>query len=166
MTPEKKLAVFEKYDFSKTGLLRGAAIEYDDPKIRLYHDIAGMVQVLWNNLSTVAEGTVQDVKEYNMLQDEIYMCYGWLQLKYQGIAWDELDANDSDFSVFFRMKQSIDDLGYFISSFMDQSRIRLKSRMDSEKYKNIEKQIEEIGQLMQEYRKTKDKLKKKVNPGP
>jgi hypothetical protein len=31
-----------------------------------------------------------------MLQDEIYMCYGWLRLKYQGIAWDELDANDKE----------------------------------------------------------------------
>jgi ABC-type phosphate transport system substrate-binding protein len=124
-----------------------------------------MIQVLWNNLSTVAEGTIQDFKEYNMLQDEIYMCYGWLQLKYQGIDWNELDVGDSDLGVFFKMKQTIDDLGYSISSFMDQSRIGLGARFDSKKYENIEKLIQEIGGLMQEYRKIKDKLRKKVNPG-
>jgi hypothetical protein len=165
MMPEDKLALFEKYDFSKTELLRKASIDYDDPKIELYHDIAGMVQALGMKLASVADGTVQDIKEYNILQDEIYKCYGWLQLKYQGIDWNELDVGDSDLGVFFKMKQTIDDLGYSISSFMDQSRIGLGARFDSKKYENIEKLIQEIGGLMQEYRKIKDKLRKKVNPG-
>jgi hypothetical protein len=61
MTPEDKLALFEKYDFSKTELLRKASIDYDDPKIQLYHDIAGMVQVLSMNLAEIADGIVQDI---------------------------------------------------------------------------------------------------------
>jgi hypothetical protein len=166
MTPEDKLALFEKYDFSKTELLRKASIDYDDPKIQLYHDIAGMVQVLSMNLAEIADGIFQDIKGYNILQDGVYKCYGWLQIEYQGIDWNELNANDSDLRVFFKMKQSIDDLGYCIRSFMDQSRISLGERTDFEKYKNIEKLIQEIGELMQEYGKMKDELRNKVNPVP
>jgi len=162
MTPEEKLALFEKYDFSKTGLLRRAAIEHDDPKSELYHDIAGIVQALAIVLGAVVDKTFQDVKDYNKLQDEIYKCYGWLHLKYQGIAWNTLAVGDPDLSVFFDMRQSINDLGKSINSILDKSRIKLKNRTNSETYKNIEKHIQELGRLMQQYKKTKEKLSEQV----
>jgi len=162
MVPEKKLALFEKYDFSKTRLLKKAAIDRDDPKIELYHDIAGIVQALVIELNAVADGTVQDVKVYGELQDKIYKCYGWLQLKYQGITWREMDGDDPELSVFFKMKKLIDDLGHSVNSFLDKSRISMGNRTGSQEYKNIEKQIKEIGKLMQKYRKTKEKLKEQV----
>lgn len=56
MAPEEKLAIFEKYDFSKTGILRNTGIGNDDPKIQLYHDIAGMVQALMIVLGTRSRG--------------------------------------------------------------------------------------------------------------
>ena len=163
MTPEEKLALFEKYDFSKTGLLKRTALKDNDPKKKLYHDIGGIVQALAIEFAAVADETVQDINEYNKLQDEIYKSYGWLNLKYQGITWNELDADDPDFSVFFRMKQSINDLGYSINSFLDQSRNSLGGKTDSKEYKNIQKQIQEIGKLMQQFRETKEKLREQVS---
>ena len=163
MTPEEKLTLFEKYDFSKTGLLKRTALEDNDPQKKLYHDIGGIVQALAIVFAAVADGTAQDINEYNKLQDEIYKCYGWLNLKYQGIAWNELDAEDPDFSVFFRMKQSINDLGYSINSFLDQSRNRLGGRTDSREYENLQKQIQKIGKLMQQFRKAKEKLREQVS---
>ena len=159
MTPEKKRELFEKYDFSKTGLLRKAGIAHDDPKIELYHDIAGMVQALVISLSAIAHGQAQDVKEYTIHQNMVYKAYGWLHLKYQGIAWNELEADDPDLSLFFKMKQSIDDLGHRISIFLNKSQIRLKGNRNSEEYKNIEKQIQEIKNRMQQYGRIMDKLR-------
>ena len=133
-------------------------MENDDPRIELYHDIAGMFQALVMALSAIADGKVRDVKEYNILQDKIYKSYGWLCLKYQGIAWNELDANDPDLDVFFKMKQSIDDLGSSISSFLDKSRIRLRGDTDSDEYQNIEKKVREIKKQMQQYGRAMDQL--------
>jgi hypothetical protein len=158
MTPEEKRSLFEKYDFSKTGLLRKAGMENDDPRIELYHDIAGMFQALVMALSAIAHGSVRGVKEYNILQDHIYKSYGWLYLKYQGIAWNEMDAGDPDLDVFFKMKQSIDDLGPSISTFLDKSRIRLGGDTDSDEYQNIEKQVREIKKRMQQYGRAMDQL--------
>jgi hypothetical protein len=162
MTPDEKIAFFEKFDFSKTGLLKRSAIEAGDPKIILYHDIAGMVQVLLMKLDEVADGAAKDIKEYNLLQDDIYKCYGWLQIKYQSIEWSKIDNDDPDFSIFFKMKKSIDDLGYSINSFLETSRLHVENKSDLEGYTSIKNQIKKMGELMQQYRRTKENLKKQV----
>jgi hypothetical protein len=164
LTPEEKYELFEKYDFSKTGLLKRSAIDQENPKSELYHDIAGIIQALVIKLAEISQETVQDIEAYDILQDEIYKCYGWLVLKYQGISWNELDAQDPDLSVFFKMKRSIDGLGHSINSFLDNSRTKLGGSADSKEYKYIEKQIQRIGRLMQQYRQTKEKLRTQV-PG-
>ena len=72
MTPERKLALFEKYDFSGTGLLKRSTINGDDSKSALYQDIGGIIQALVIKLAEISHGTIQEVKEYNILQDDIY----------------------------------------------------------------------------------------------
>jgi hypothetical protein len=162
MTPDEKLTFFEKFDFSKTGLLKRSTIDIDDPKIELYHDIAGMVQVLLMKLSEVADGAAKEVKAFKLLQDTIYKCYGWLQMKYQSIEWSDIDSDDPEFSIFFKMKKSIDDLGHSIDSFLETSRRHLGNGSKLEEYTDIEKQIKKMGELMQLYRRTKESLKKQV----
>lgn len=163
MTPEEKYELFEKYDFSKTGLLKRSNIDQENPKSELYHDIAGIIQALVIKLAGVSQEIVQDIESYNIIQDDIYKYYGWLVLKYQGISWNELDDNDPDLSVFFKMKRSIDGLGRSINSFLDNSRTKLGGSADSKEYKHIEEQIQKIGKLMQQYRKTKEKLRTLVS---
>ena len=163
MTPEEKFELFEKYDFSKTGLLKRSTIDQENPKSELYHDIAGIIQALVIKLAEVSQESIQDIEAYDILQGEIYKCYGWLVLKYQGISWNELDAYDPDLSVFFKMKQSIDGLGHSINSFLDDSRPKLGGSADSKEYKNIAEQIQKIGKLMQQYRKTKERLRTQVS---
>jgi hypothetical protein len=84
MAPENKLAFLEKFNFSKTGQFKRMTITYYGPKIKLYHDIVRMVQVLKGSLK----------------------------------------------------------------SFLEKSHIRLIGKADSKEYKNIEKQIQDIGKVM------------------
>lgn len=163
MSPEEKIELFEKYDFSRTGLLKRSTINQENPKSELYQDIAGIIQALVIKLAEVSQESVQDIEAYDILQDEIYKCYGWLVLKYQGISWNELDIHDPDLSVFFKMKRSIDYLGHSINSFLDDSRTKLGGSADSKEYKSIETHIQEIGKLMQQYRKTKERLKTQLS---
>jgi hypothetical protein len=159
MDTETKLALFDKYDFSKTGQLERAGISASDPRVKLYHDIAGMIQAIALKLSTVAETTWEDVEEYNRFQHEIYEYYGWLCLRYLGIDWRELDADDSDLAVFFRMKESIADLGHGIDVFLDKVRLSQGGGAESSEYKEVRQQIREIGDLMQEFKKTRERLR-------
>ena len=87
------------------------------------------------------------------------MDYGWLQIKYLGIDWQELGSGDRDFSIFFKTKRLIDDLGHSIDHFLETCRRNPGSTMDSdENYMKIQGQIKEIGELMQEYLAVKEQL--------
>ncbi len=151
MDPKDKLAIFEKYDFSKTGLLEKAALDRNHPNIELYHDIAGMVQALSLKLAEVAGGVAETVGAYDALQNEVYTCYGWLQLRYHGVAWDELDPADPDFDALFKMKEAIDALGRNVNAFLDEVRPTMGGGADSEPYFAAQDQIQKIGILMQKY---------------
>ena len=159
MENSEKRDIFERYDFSKTAQLKKAGIKGGDPKKELYHDIAGIIQSLFISLSAITTGEVKDIKEYQNLQDSIYMDYGWLQIKYLGIEWQELDSGDRDFSIFFKTKRLIDDLGRSIDPFLETWRRYPDRTMDSdESYKKIQEHIKEIGELMQEYLAAKERL--------
>jgi hypothetical protein len=163
MDIKKKREIFEKYDFSKTAILKKAGIgDSKDPRIHLYHDIAGMVQALYLNLGELAKGMSEDIDDFNSLQNKIYRCYGWLQTKYLGIDWEALDPDDSDCRIFFKTKDIFNDLGKRIGYFLDKSRIFLSGKEDMDEYKHIEKDIDQIRHLMQEYRKVKKKLHEKL----
>jgi hypothetical protein len=166
MDPKKKLAIFEKYDFSKTAHLKRAGINREDSRSDLYHDIAGMLQSLLINVSAIANGEVNDVDRYSKLQVLVYKSYGWLQSEYQGIDWDELDADDPDFSVFFKMKRLIDDLGQTISAFLENSRRKLGRKVDADNadksYEKMQEQIEAMGDLMQGYLSVKENLRQQL----
>lgn len=158
MEAEMKVAVFEKYDFSRSGLIRRAGMEVKDSRTDLYHDIAGIVQTMLTGLSALAEGEGKDINRHQKLQDSMYKGYGWLQCRYRGIDWHELDSGDPDFQVFFKMKTSIDDLGRSLDHFLEKARREAGRKMDSAGFRDTEKQLQDMGDVLREFMETKERL--------
>ncbi len=158
MKPDKKISLLEKYDFSKTGLLKKAGIEAEDPRAELYHDIAAIVQAMLIDLLALARGKATDSNNHKKLQEDIYRGYGWLQCKYRGIDWEELDPNDKDLQVFFKMKQLIDHLGAKLDAFLEQARKASGHTIENGKFKAAKKQIQDIGDMFHEFAAVKKRL--------
>jgi hypothetical protein len=158
---KEKLAIFEKYDFSKSALIQRAGIDYHSQKSNLYHGIANKIQIMITNIAIIASGKLENIQEYREIEDKVFKDYGWLQVKYQGIDWNELDYDDFDFAVFFEMKTLLDDLSRDIDTFLNKSRLEFKlNTMDSKEYREIKQKIEHSNQLMQKFKETKERLQK------
>jgi hypothetical protein len=161
MNIEKKLEIFEKYDFSKSVLLKRAGLHYESHKSNLYHGIANKIQILVTDIGIITSGELEDMQTYKKVEDRVFKNYGWLQAKYQTIDWDELDQNDFDCAVFFKMKKVIDDLGRDIDRLLSKTRLEFKvNLLESREYKELKKKIEESSELMQQFKEIKERLQK------
>jgi hypothetical protein len=161
MNIEKKLEIFEKYDFSKSALLKRAGLNYESHKSNLYHGIANKIQILVINIGIIASVELEDIEKYKKVEDKVFKNYGCLQTKYQTIDWDELDQNDSDCVVLFKMKKMIDQLGRDIDRFLRKTRLEFKvNLLESREYKELKKKIEGSSELMQQFKEIKERLQK------
>ncbi len=162
MDAQRKKELFERYDFSKTAILKRAGVDPQSPVTDLYHDIAGMVQSLVFECDRFGDPEIRDIEMCATIQDRIYRNYGWLQSQYQTIQWEELSAHDSDLNVFFQMRAALKDLGRILCDLLEESRKALaqgKSAGDHPPFRDI---IEKIGTLMQAYRETREKIERSL----
>jgi hypothetical protein len=163
MDIEKKLEIFKKYDFSKSALLKRAGLGYESHKSNLYHGIANKVQILITNIAIIASVKLENIKKYKRIEDKVFKEYGWLQIKYQGIDWNELDRDDFDCVIFFEMKTLIDAIGRDIDKFLEKSRLEFKfNTMESDECKELKQKIQYSNDLMQKFKEIKDRIKKKT----
>jgi hypothetical protein len=162
MDAEAKLAIFEKYDLSKSALIKKAKLDYESSQAKLYHGMATMLQSLVMCLEALLSGEVEDVQDHKNMQNEVYRSYGWLQSKYQGIDWNELDSDDLDFEVFFKMNELINELGHTIDAFLKESRKKSGQKIDSKHYSKLQHQIRVMRNLMLQYKEIKTKLEKQT----
>ncbi len=157
----KKLKIFEKYDFSKSALLKRAGLGYESNKSNLYHGIANKIQILITNIAIIASGELEDIQRYKKVENRVFKNYGWLQSKYQTIDWDELDQEDLDCAVLFKMKELIDDLGREIDRFLSKTRLEFKlNLLKSDEYRELKQKIEESSELMQQFKEIQERLQK------
>jgi len=157
----KKRELFEKYDFSKTGILKRAGVGPQSPVKDLYHDIAGMVQSLVFECERLESRGTWDVREYDAIQNRIYRDFGWLQTQYLSIDWNELSADDPDFQVFFQMKEALNHLGRILYFFLHESRKALDESNDSRDDAPFREIIERIGNLMRTFQETRERIEEK-----
>ncbi|MCF8129093.1 MAG: hypothetical protein K9N10_11310 [Deltaproteobacteria bacterium] len=162
MDDHKKRELFEKYDFSKTGILKRAGVGPQSPVKDLYHDIAGMVQSLIFECERLESPEIREVREYDTIQNRIYRDFGWLQTQYLSIDWDELSADDPDFQVFFRMKEALNRLGRTLYFFLHETRKALDHGKDSLDDAPLRDLIERIGQLMRVFQETRERIEEKA----
>ena len=159
MDAKKKLALFEKYNFSKSAMLRRAGVDEESSKTARYHGFGAMVQAIIIQLGIIKDGECDDVDEFDKVKNEILEHYGWLQARYDDIDWDELDPEDPDLSLFFDMKEKIDRLGALIDTFLEESRKHLCKGVEPPVYTEIQELVEEIRDLTQAFRKAMERLK-------
>ncbi len=160
MDDQKKRELFEKYDFSKTGILRRAGVDPQSPLRVLYHDIAGILQSLVFECERLDALEKRDVEEYETIQDRIYKGFGWLQTQYLSIDWEGLPSDDSDLQVFFNMKLALEDLGRALHDLLDIARRDLERNARSGNLAQFRDIIKKTGKIMRAYQETWDKLEK------
>lgn len=158
MDDRKKQQLFEKYDFSKAGILRRAGVDPQNPVKDLYHDIAGMVQSLVFECDRLGDSGSRDIGECEAIQDRIYKGYGWLLTQYLSIDWGALSSDDPDLKVFFDMKKALEDLGRVLYDFLEKARKELAQGTNSGNHQPFRDIIERIGTLMQAYQETREKI--------
>jgi hypothetical protein len=158
----KKRELFEKYDFSKTGILKRAGVDPQSPVRDLYHDIAGMVQSLVFECERLESAETRDIPEHAAIQNRIYKNFGWLQTQYLSIEWDELSAHDSDFRVFYRMKEALNHLGRVLYLFLHERRKALDDGADARHDASLREIIERIGHLMRAFQETRERIEKRA----
>ncbi|KPA12102.1 hypothetical protein MHK_007696 [Candidatus Magnetomorum sp. HK-1] len=162
LEPQKKLKIFEKYDFSKAKLIEKAGIDEESPKTKLFHGITNVVQTIFMKIGIISDNVAENTKMQKNFENSVYQYYGWLQAKYQEINWDELEPHDLDLAIFYKMKGLIDDLGRAINQFLVKSRVEPEVSTDWIEYQTIEKKIMDIGKMTQQFRVVKERLKKQV----
>ena len=162
MDDQKKQQLFRKYDFSKTGILRRAGVDPQNPVRDLYHDIAGMVQSLVFECDRFGDSGSRDIGEYEVIQDRIYKGYGWLSTQYLSIDWGALSPDDPDLKVFFDMKKALEDLGRVLYEFLEKARKALAQGTLPDNHQPFRDIIERIGTLMQAYQEIRENIDNRV----
>src|SRR3989338_10515289 len=155
----RKIEIFERYDFSKHAELERAHIDWDDPRSGLYHGLASIVSGISGSVGYIAGRYCDTLEEYKVQEANIQLCYGWLQSHYQSIPWHELDRSDSDFSIFFDMKDLIDRLGNQIDIFLMITRPTFIGDVKSEEFQKFKKTIVTMGKTLPKYREIKHRLR-------
>ena len=158
MDVRRKMGLFERYDFSKTAILKRAGVDPQCPTRDLYHDIAGVVQALVFDCARLGDLEGQDIEACATLQDRIYRSYGWLQSQYFSIEWEELSPDDPDLRIFFQMKTALEDLGRVLHDLLESARKNLSRGERVGNHQSFRDVIDRIGTLMQAYHETKARI--------
>lgn len=162
MDDRTKMDIFERYDFSKTGILKRAGVDPQSPVRDLYHDIAGMVQALVFECDRLNDPENRDIDEWATIQDRIYKGYGWLQTQYLSIEWGALSFDDPELKVFFHMRKALEDLGRILYDFLGKSRKELAQGARSDNHQPLREIIERIGMLMHVYGETSERIQRRI----
>ena len=160
MDTKKKLALFEKYDFSKSAILRREGLDEESPEAERHHGFGAILQAIAIELGVIKDGECDDVDEFHEVQNRIWAHYQWLQSRYNEIDWDEMDHDDPDLSLFFEMKERIDRLGNLMDTFLRESREHLCKKQEPRAYKEIQDLMKDIRELLQGFKAAKKRLEK------
>jgi hypothetical protein len=141
-------------------ILRREKIDEESPEAESYHGFGAVLQAIVLQLGLVKNGECDDPDEFNKVRDKILSHYGWLRSRYKEIDWKELDPEDPDLSLFFKMKERIETLGSLIDTFLRESGERPCRETASDSYGEIQEVVNEIRDLTQKFRKAKEKLER------
>ncbi|MBI2140696.1 hypothetical protein HYU14_07275 [Candidatus Woesearchaeota archaeon] len=166
MDLERKLAIFETYDFSRSGELKRAGKSLEKFPYGGFHGIASILHAISDSGYCLVQGGDLGQSDFNLWEEHMLMAYGWFQLRYNQIDWDELNAcsDDPDLIPFFQTRDLLSKLTKHIYSFLEKSRREFPGYTPGQEYTSLTNTLSEFRIVLLKYKEIYHKLRAQKNP--